>query len=506
MEREKIKQKPNILFILQDHHAWYAHGEGVGGPKIQRPNLEQFSKQGVEFTRAYTACPLCGPARRTMLTGIYPHSHGEIKNESNYKYDRELYFDRLKQQGYDLYYFGKWHAGKGVPMDFGCKGFSIPAYGNPYITREYKEYIKKKDLPPFQVKIEHSFHDPNHNYTKVIDVYENQIHSPSFVMASEHACGPMMTPKETHEAFFLTDLACKQLQEIAKGGNKKPFHMRVDFWGPHQPYYATEEFINLYDPKSIPEHPSFRDDLKGRPRIYKKDVNYPTSVNGELIYPNPLPWSIWQEVLAANYAQQSLMDDAIGKILNKLKELGLDENTMVIWASDHGDGLACHGGHFDKDAYMPEEVLRIPFFIRYQDIIPEGVRINQLVSNIDIAPTILEAAGTQFPNSIHGKSLLTLFKEENFKWREDIMCETHGHTTKHLGRALIYKNFKYIYNENDLDELYNLEEDPYELNNLVNQAKYKDLLSEMKSRLNHWRRKTNDDTTIDMIRSKKLKR
>ncbi len=441
-----------------------------------------------------------------MLTGLYPHSHGEVKNETNHKYDRDLYFDRLKKQGYDLYYFGKWHAGKGVPMDLGCKGFSIPAYGNPYLTKEYREYIKKKNLPHFKVKIEHSFHDPDHNYTKTIDVYEKQIHSPSFIMASEHASGPMITPKETHEAFFLSHLACEQLQKIAKEGNEKPFHMRVDFWGPHQPYYATKEFFNLYDPKSIPEHPNFRDDLENKPRIYRKDVNYPTSDNGELIYPNPLPWSKWQEVLVANYAQQSLMDEAIGRILKTLRELSMDQDTMVIWTSDHGDGLACHGGHFDKDAYMPEEVLRIPFFIRYPSRIPKGIKINKLVSNIDIAPTILDAAGTKFSESIHGISLLSLFNQDKPNWREDIMCETHGHTTKHLGRALIFKNFKYVYNENDLDELYNLEEDPFELSNLINKEENKDLLSEMKRRLKKWRKMTNDDITIDMIRSKRIKR
>lgn len=478
----------------------------VGGPKIQRPNLERFAKEGVEFTRAYTACPLCGPARRTMLTGLYPHTHGEIKNESNHRYDNELYFDPLKQQGYDLYYFGKWHAGKGIPMDFGCKGFSIPAYGNPYITQKYKEYLTKKALPHFQVKINHSFHDPNHTFTQIIDVYENQIHSPSFIMASEHASGPMITPKETHEAFFLSELACEQLQKIARGRNKKPFHMRVDFWGPHQPYYATEEFFNRYASESIPEHPSFRDNLKNKPRVYKKDVNYPTSKNGELIYPNPLDWSTWQEVLRANYAQQTLMDEAIGKILNKLKELDLNNNTIVIWTSDHGDGLGCHGGHFDKDAYMPEELLRIPFFMRYPDEIPQGYKIDKLISNIDVAPTILDAAGTKFSKPVHGTSLLNVFKEEEFNWREDIMCETHGHTTMHLGRALIFDKYKYIYNENDLDELYNLEQDPYELSNLINQEDNKDLLSKMKRRLKKWREKTNDDITIEMIRRKRLKR
>jgi len=501
-----MSHKPNIIYILQDHHAYYGHGKMFGGPEIKRPNLKKFAEQGVEFTRAYTACPLCGPARRTMLTGLYPHSHGEIKNETNHKYDRELYFEKLKQEGYNLYYFGKWHAGKGVPMDFGCEGFSVPGYGNPYITNEYEEYTERNNLPHFQVKIEHSLLDPDHNYTKILDVYEGQTHSPSFVSSSEHASGHMTTPKETHEAFFISDLACDQLHKIANSGNEEPFHMRIDFWGPHQPYYAAKEYFELYDPKSIPEYPSFRDDLKDKPEIYKKDVNYPTAEDGELISPNPLPWSVWQEILVANYAQQTLMDDAIGKILDTVKELGLEKKTMVIWTSDHGDAVASHGGHFDKDAYLSEEMIRIPFFIRFPDKIPEGIKSEKLISNIDVAPTILDAAGTEFSQFIHGKSILNIFNDDKVDWREDIMCETNGHITKHLGRALIHNQYKYVYNEKDLDELYNLEEDPYELRNLIKNSEYKELISDMKNKLEKWRNKTDDDVSLDNIRGKRLKR
>jgi arylsulfatase A-like enzyme len=200
------------------------------------------------------------------------------------------------------------------------------------------------------------------------------------------------------------------------------------------------------------------------------------------------------------------MDEAIGKILDKLKELGLEENTMIIWTSDHGDALASHGGHFDKDVYLPEEMIRIPFFIRFPGKIPEGIASEKLVSNIDVAPTILDAAGTRFSEPVHGRSVLSIFEEAQNQWREDLMCETNGHITRHLGRALIYDGFKYIYNEDALDELYNLEEDPYELHNLIYNEKYKEILSEMKNRLETWRDKTNDDITLDNIKGKRLKR
>ena len=290
-----MSKKPNIIYILNDHQAYYNHGEMVGGPKIQRPNIERLAREGIKFTRAYTACPLCGPARRTMLTGLFPHNHGEIKNETNHKYDRELYLTTLANASYKNYYFGKWHAGRGTALDFQCEGFSCRAYGNPYITPEYKKYIKKRKLPYFQVRIQHSFMDPKSNFTKVHGIKKGELHSPKFANLSTHSTGIMTTPKETHEAVFIANLACDKLREITESGNSKPFHMRIDFWGPHQPYFAPQEYLDLYNPRDIPELPSFNENLKDKPKIYKSNHDFPISENGQLIYPNPLPWeNVWQ--------------------------------------------------------------------------------------------------------------------------------------------------------------------------------------------------------------------
>ena len=190
-----MSKKPNIIYLLWDHHAFYGHGEMIGGPKIIRPNSERIARQGVEFTKAYTACPLCCPARRTMLTGLYPHNHGEIKNETNHKYDRETYLEKLKEVGYNLFYIGKWHAGRGTAHQFGCEGFNYTGYGNPYLTPEYQAYLKEKDLPPFEVRIKHSFLDPNEPYNQTLKIYEGELHKPEFSSLSEHAVGIMTTPK-----------------------------------------------------------------------------------------------------------------------------------------------------------------------------------------------------------------------------------------------------------------------------------------------------------------------
>ena len=501
-----MPDQPNILFILNDHQTYYGHGLKACGPKIKRPSFEKLASEGIMFNRAYTACPLCAPARRTMLTGLFPHDHGELTNNSFYPFDRQTYFEKLKERGYNNYYYGKWHSGPGTAYDHHCEGYSYPDYGNPYLTAEYENYLKENDLPPFEVRIKHSFLNPEWPITKEKGLIAGRLHRPSGKLLSEHAAGLMTTPKESHEAFFLANLACNKLRELANKKNDHPFHLRVDFWGPHQPYYITKEFYNLYNPKDIPEYPNFNDDLKNKPEIYKYDINYPTASGGKLIYPNPLPWSIWQDVLAFHYGHISMVDQAGGLILKTLEETGLRENTIVIWVTDHGDGVACHGGHFDKDCYMPEEMVRIPMAIRFPGEIEEGIESNQLVSNLDIGPTILDAARTSFDNEVDGMSLLPLCRQEENQWREDLMVETHGHVHIHLGRLVIHDHYKYIYNERDMDEFYDIEKDPFELNNLINDPSFKAKIADMKKRLNKWRNKTGDRMTRKNIRKSTLNR
>lgn len=468
----------------------------AGGPRINRPNFKRLASEGVEFTRAYTACPLCGPARRTMLNGLFPHSHGEIKNDSNHPFEEETYLSKLHEIGYKNYYYGKWHAGPGTAHDHFCEGFSYNGYNNPYTKPEYKEYLKKNDLLPFQVKIKHSFQS---------NLEENQLYNPEMNWYTENAIGVMTTPKETHEAFFLAHLACNRLKEIAESGNKQPFHLRVDFWGPHQPFFPAKEYLDQYDPREIQEYPSFRDDLQDKPNIYKYEHHYRISKNGKIIIPNPLPWSIWQKVLQYNYAQQTLIDAAGGMILETLEELGLTENTFVVWLSDHGDSVGCHGGHFDKNAYMPEEMVRILLAIKYPNNLRKGLKCEELVSNVDLVPTILDIVDTNFKNSVHGKSLMSLCNQNKKDWRDDLMCQTYGHFTTHLGRLVVTDRYKYVWNDGDMDELYDLEKDPFEMMNLINNNDYGDIIKDMKKRLTRWRQKTGDLITRDMIKGKRLK-
>ena len=481
-------ERPNILFLLNDHQVNWGHGNQ--GVKIKRPVFDRFASEGIRFEKAYSVCPLCGPARRSMLTGLYPHNHGELKNDVDYPYDRPVYLDILHEYGYDNFYFGKWHAGPGTAMDHHCSGFSYPSYNNPYNKPEYKEYLKRKGLPEPEILIEHNFT----NYFDYELMKEGSIYKQERAWCNEHASGIMTTPKETHESFFLADMASMKLRELAARKDKRPFHLRVDFWGPHQPYFPCREFADLYRPQDIPEYPSFREDVyhSGKPDIYQSENNRGISSEGKLLYPNPLPWEAWQEVLARAYAQITQIDAAVGNILDTLKECGLEENTIVIWTTDHGDALACHGGHFDKRSYMPEEMLRIPLAVRFPGRIPEGLISNALVSNLDTAVTMLDAAGLLFQEGADGKSLLQVKERGDMDFRKYMVCETHGHLENHFGRAVINQRYKYIYNYGQRDELYDLCIDPYEITNQIDNKEFEAIRKEMQGCLKEWAVKFHD--------------
>lgn len=498
-----MKKKPNLVFILNDHQAWYGHGM-QGGVKPLRPRFEAFAREGMEFDNAYCVTPMCGPARRSLLTGLYPHTHGQVHNENDPPYLHEVYLDTLAENGYANYYYGKWHAGPGCAYDHHSTGFSQSGYGNPYNTPEYAAYLKRKNLPRATHRIERVIRQESFvrgKYFKGLE--EGADYRCEDYWCGEHAFGTTTTPKETHEAFFLADMACEKLEELSRNPDE-PFALRVDFWGPHQPFFPTQEFIDMYDPAQIEPYPSFDSNLDGKPDVVKWEVNRPMGDGKHIIHPNPLPWTDWQVMLARCYAHGTLVDAAGGVVLDKLKELGLDENTIVIWSTDHGDALACQGGHFDKDSNLVQEVMRIPMALRWPGVVPPAKHNDDFVFTCDIPATLMDAAGLSFREPIAGRTLLDLAdpsRENTPPWRDSLMCETYGHGygLTNLGRMVVKGDWKYACFEKDLDELYNLKDDPYELENLSQDPAHREKRDEMRALLRKWQQETADPVPLEEL-------
>ena len=457
--------------IVSDHQLNKNHTQ------LQRPQYDAFLENAIEFEQAYCTTPLCGPVRRTILSGLYPHNHGHLYNQEPAPFDRDTYMEVLDRAGYDIYCFGKWHAGPGTALDHQAKGFSLAEYGNPYITEEYQQYLEKNGLPTPKHAIEMVFPNKNTSETFPALVQGNTDYTCDKYWCGEPCIGKTLTPKETHEAFFLASLANDALEQVQH--NDKPFHMRIDFWGPHQPYFPTQEYLDLYKDVVIPEYPNFRDTLENKPKTYRH-MNAPIAdEHGDLIIPSVFSWAEWARFLKVAYAHSTLVDNAAGQIIQKIEELQLDDDTIIIWTSDHGDALASHGGMFDKGSFMTEETIRIPFAIRVPG---KGARKTQaLINSIDIAPTILDFAQTKFEDAIDGVSLVPLINGDVEKVRDAVLLETfgQGYRDKTKVRTLIDGRYKYNFTENDREELYDITEDPYEMHNLAQEEQYQNKITMM---------------------------
>ena len=188
-------ERPNIVMLVTDHQV-YSHHSPI------MPHSDRFREDGFSFSRAACVSPLCGPARRSLLTGLYPHNHHNLFNFAPAPFVEETYLDVLHAAGYRNYEYGKWHAGPGTAHDHHTEGFSIPEYGNPYITEEYGEYLRRHDLPPAEHEIFRVF--PNDNTAETFPrLKEGERHYRcGSYWCGEQCVGRTVTPKETHEAFF----------------------------------------------------------------------------------------------------------------------------------------------------------------------------------------------------------------------------------------------------------------------------------------------------------------
>jgi len=455
-------KKPNILFIVTDQHP--LHGVSCyGAPVCRTPNIDFLALDGVKFTRAYTPCSICVPARASILSGLYPHNHGAFYNsgylqkwtENQIGAGVEMYPARLKDAGYRTGFTGKWHGGLAEkPADVGFEGMNLPGHRSKWDSEDYLDYLKAKGLKVPERIIEWDAQGDNPRGGNISGYLTGSLDG-----------APMM---------FLADYTNRMLREYA--GDSRPFFLACNFWGPHSPYVPTEDYRDMYDPRDIRPWASFEDDLSGRPAIHRKyrDVLFPEAARAD--------WETWSRVLARCYAQTTMVDTAIGTIINELKNLGIYNDTMIIFTADHGDTCGIHGGAFDKGAMAYEEVYRIPLIVKMPGNCFAGATRDSFVGLIDLADTFCETAGTTMSAS-DGTSLLGLIENSSLEGREDFFAEFNGHRLPVGQRILWWKDYKYVFNFADTDELYDMASDPTEMNNRVNDGEISDVLAEMKSRM-----------------------
>lgn len=466
--RSTPAKRPNIMLIMTDQQALHTLS-CYGAPISRTPHIDALAEDGIRFDRACTPSALCTPARASLLTGLYPHAHGVLFNTGVYsRFDETacgegltLYPEKLAAAGYRLGHQGKWHAGlTPTATEAGFEGFSLRDYGGIRTDATFLNHLKERGLPAPKPHFEFAAEgaDPAKSGGNTSGWAEGDIRS--------------------SPCHFVTEQVLTQLDDYGPG--EAPFFIGCHYWEPHAPYLPTEDFKDLYDPNDIPEWSSFRDNLEGRPRWHRRfqENIFPAAANTS--------WHDWARVIARYYAQVAMVDHEIGRLIEGLKSRGLYDNTLIVFASDHGESIGIHGGFFDKGGLAHEELYRIPLIIKPPHATDEqrGRVCSEWVSLIDLAPTFCATAGTDMGPTIHGRDLSPLLHGDTpDDWRDDMLAEDHGHRVMFLERILWHENWKYVFNPSDLDELYDLDADPAEMTNRIDDPSADEVAHAMRRRL-----------------------
>lgn len=472
-----MPERPNVLLFFTDQHRLSALG-CYGDTVCQTPNIDRLAAEGVRFERAYTVCPVCSPTRGTIMTGQYPHTHGITSNVHNIGSsvhelrDRpELLSHRLGEAGYRCGYTGKWHLGTSareawgsanepsLPGGVGFEGQEFPGHGSGgFKYPEYREWLSERGFA--------------HEVLPWKEVTEEVV-----------PCGELAGPVESTVPYFLADNTISLADRFAEAG--EPWFIWHNNWGPHGPYYAPTEYVDMYRDLAIEPWANF--DWPARrvqgPHLTKLHPR------AEL-----LDWSHWQVALRRYYAFTTLIDHQIGRVVEHLERTGQLDNTVIIFTSDHGETCGSHGGLTDKGWHHFEETHRIGMIVRRPGDPNAGQVRDEFASNADIYPTICELAGAEYDaTAMHGASLLPVVAGDATGWRDDVLTEFGGvNGLAMTQRTIRCGDLKYGYNCCCEDELYDLARDPHEIRNLINEPDYFSAAQDLRHRLLDWMGRTGD--------------
>ncbi len=440
------RKRPNIVFFF---------GEGqradalsfTGNSILKTPNHDRIAHEGVYFRNSFVMNALCAPARAATMTGLYSHSTGALGNQTKDPLPASIpmFTDLLHQAGYEVALCGKAHMGDGGKDRYWDYYFAYNAPGTNYYHPVMWEGRNGKIAGP-------------NTYSGYADD-----------LVTDRALGWLKQPREN------------------------PFCLLLWFTAPHAPFYRARRHLDLYNGTPIPKPVTFDDDLKGypgKPRAFAEADNK----IGTTILGGDDPRSL-EELVKDYYAGLVDIDENIGRVLDWLTQSGQLDDTVVLHSSDHGFFLG-EWRMYDK-RFMHEPSIKVPTMIRYPRLFQAGRQVDEMVLNLDIAPTLLELAGCDVPLNWHGKSLVKLAKGDETEWRKDWLYEYYEYPASqrvrpHRGvRTERYKLIHYYVPPEEF-ELYDLQEDPGERQNLYGEPKYADLVHKLKARITALRRETHD--------------
>lgn len=413
---------------------WRAQALGcMGNPDVQTPHLDKLAAQGTLFRHTLANTPLCCPARANLLTGTYTNRNGMVANDLRFRENITTIGELYAQAGYHTGYIGKWH------LDGGPR---LPGFVPPGPRRHGFQYWAANEC--------------NHNYFYGWFFRDRNI--------------PIISDR--YEPVYWTDYAIQFLHNSRREELRhKPFFLMLALGAPHDPYLAPEKYMNMYDPEKLAMEPNW---VEGTRHGTRKDI-------------------------AGYYASITAIDDQIGRLLSVLWQLGLEDNTIVFFSSDHGNMLGSQGR---TQKMLPwEESIRVPGIMRYPGTVPAGRTSHALLSHVDVAPTLLSLCGLQVPAAMQGSDLSHVVTGKSEQGPSSAFLQNFGpylaSGVKQGWRAIRTEGHMYARHQSGAWLLYDLKNDPYELNNLVSDPSARHLVQKMDASLLQWMKKVGDSWDYD---------
>ena len=487
---ETENTKPNIIYIMADDlttQAISSYG-GIYKDIAPTPNIDKIATDGMLFQDVMCTNAICGPSRASILTGNYSNINQYYKNESGGKFDASQWTfpQEFQKKGYQTSLFGKWHLGTEP------KGFDVFKY---------------------------------HNSAGQQGLYWN----PTFNINGKDE------KVEGYATNLSTDFALNWLENSRKKDD--PFLMVLQYKAPHRPWEPDTKYETLWDDIEMPYPITFNDDYKGRELtagdtemtmdyFSRRDMKFetPKGLKGkeklvwefygtkpdEVVKPEGMPdgearkWR-YQTYIKDYLACVKSVDDNIGRVLKYLDDNNLTDNTIIVLTSDQGFYLGDHG-FFDK-RFIYEESIRMPFMVKYPKMIKKGSVNEDIVSNIDFAPTLLDLAGITTEQKMQGQSFKSLLKGETPKdWQTGVYYHYYEfpywhHVQPHYGIRTKKYTLAHFYYNIDVWELYDLEKDPNQINNIINDPQYANVITQLKSQLRGLMVKYENDKSLADFRT-----
>jgi len=441
-------ERPNLIVILSDDHRYDFMGFMEGSPAfLETPNLDRMAKEGAHLQNAFVSTSLCSPSRASILTGQFMHHHRVVDNQRAVPDETRFYPEYLQSGGYRTAMIGKWHMG----------------HENDEPRRGFHHWVSFRG--------QGSYFDPELNVNG------------------------QRVRREGYTADVLTDLALEWLRGDRGGDTDAPFMLHLAFKSVHFPFQPAKRHAGRYQGRAI-DYPetmaNSEENYASQPRWVRErryGIHGIDHMETGAFDKDPVPsfdelyWSFCETVHG--------LDENIGRVLEFLDESGLSKDTLVLYLGDNGFALGEHGFYDKRDAF--EESIRIPMLAYAPGRIQAGTAIQELVQNIDIAPTMLDLAGLGLPQGapeMDGRSFRGLLegKPPTEPWRDHILYEYHWEWNFPATPTLFAirgERFKYIYYHGlwDKNGFYDLQTDPHERHNLIDVPAFEGKISAMKAQL-----------------------